>query len=573
MTTLMRWLMIVLALAGAILAGYLCWRVMRVYWAPIFVVAYLTIGGIITAVGIVGLIFARKKINPNSVFLTLNEAQARTRASQLRIISGKILGLIGFATAGWIDQFSLMLKIFLHAARTGQQRTLGRDAAFATLQGVGHRTAPIVLFASIAAYLTALAQPSEVYWARLFLIILGVHVVSRQLEYAITPTPLPVQLRRKLGNAYLTFVTIALSDVISLVLILNSVFNWPRGDIISLSALTSVFQGLFFGHLTELIQKPFYGQLVPVKDALLPAIGALLSLNFVETAYKFREFRRTDQDNLAIAANYSMTGRFADALATLDKVTSYTREYYSVRAVAHLGVSQSDRAWSDASLVTSLKPNVPPHEAGKRNVSANEIFLLLVGAFPIVGFLPGFLPAFKLAANSGVSDVCLASGAMIFFEDLDLLPKIAPTLSEIATEHHLPMLHAVALFADGDRPGSIAELAQIKPASAADKFLCESAKTLFTISDPNSSPEQDRTVFSTWSVKALEELGRIDFSTFEPADLPLIYGRVLQISKISEVICPEYQQAWQYILNELQKKLPVNPQQAFFFDWLKKSEL
>jgi hypothetical protein len=91
---------------------------------------------------------------------------------------------------------------------------------------------------------------------------------------------------------------------------------------------------------------------------------------------------------------------------------------------------------------------------------------------------------------------------------------------------------------------------------------------LITISDPTTSKEQDKIAFSTWSSQALDELGRVDFSSLDPLDSGIITGRVLAILKLSELLAPEYQQSWQYVLNEVKKGMPPDPGTPHLFKWM-----
>ena len=102
--------------------------------------------------------------------------------------------------------------------------------SLAKLQGVGHRTAPIILIVALATYIATWLQPAE---SRLSCAGRGVGVIAYSRCLAtmfIARTVKSHRIQQKLGNAYVSFLTIATSDVLSLVLIFNAhLFKWMQG--------------------------------------------------------------------------------------------------------------------------------------------------------------------------------------------------------------------------------------------------------------------------------------------------------------------------------------------------------
>jgi hypothetical protein len=546
-----RWLMILLAVGVGLLSIYLLWLLLKSYWAPVLFFSYLAIGIVTVLLGLIGLFIARKQANSDSLFLIFAEAAANTNILKIRQLIGKALGFVVLATGGWIPAA-------YYALRAGRV-SLSQNAAGISLQGLDQRYAPLTLLMTVIAFCAAWLQPTENYWIKLFLATLVIHVIARQLEYAIMPLSLPIRLRRQLGNAYVSFLLIAISDVSTLVLILSAITNWTVFQIPTQPALIETFKGIFFGHATELVKRVWDGNSVPPNEAFLTGIGALLSLNFLETAYKFREFHRNDEDNITVASRSMLIGRFADALVALDQVKSRNGAYFASRANAHLGVSQLERAWQDAQQAIALERQSAAFDANAKQPAAAEIFLTLATSAVFLSIPQSALVSLlKRAFQNGVSDYYLANGLMMMFMNATITPQARAEIAELAEQRQLLLFRAVSLLQLKEFEQARLQLEGARPNQPAESFFCSSMLIIVTLTDPKTTLEQDKEAFSSWSSKALEQMSQIDWKSVDPLDIGVTWGRVLHILQISEKLEPQHQQSWQYVLTELGKFVPAN---------------
>jgi hypothetical protein len=329
---------------------------------------------------------------------------------------------------------------------------------------------------------------------------------------------------------------------------------------------------MFFGEVLKLFQS--IASLTPVatKEATLTSVGFLLMFNLLDTAIRFNEFHRTDEDNLSIAWMYCLGGRFAEALSALDRIKLRTSPLYTMRGVAHLGVLQYKRAWEDTAEALRLGQDPAKRLTAHESITpADTLYQLLsltsflkVPAASLVGTL-------GLGSEKGVQDMHLANSLTVCFPEGNIPEAVHLSLSKIADVGNRPMFRVVLLLGMQKFDEAGQALSKVQPAGFTEEFFCDSLALLFKINNPTTSLEQDRTTFSEWSDGELKKMDQADWGSLRPLEVGLIYGKLLNILNIAEAISPDYVQPWQHVLNEFRKIMSAKHQMPFdrLQDWVK----
>jgi hypothetical protein len=178
---------------------------------------------------------------------------------------------------------------------------------------------------------------------------MGVNTMLRLVRYVVGLTPLPTQLRRSTLKPYLAFVMVAVTDLLSLALILNGILNWKRGEVASWLAIWNVISRLCFADSPGILKDALNGREPPLTDVLLTGVGVLYSGTLLKALRKFKEFQRTDSDYIQMAALWNLVGRYTDALKALEKIEEPSIGTYMQHARAIVGLGQFGRLSVDYS--------------------------------------------------------------------------------------------------------------------------------------------------------------------------------------------------------------------------------
>lgn len=566
-----RLFMYVLAGLAVLLAGYLLWLFLRTYGAPFVVITYACLSLIFLIIYVIGSFGAKFKSNPANVMVIASEAALRETSSTARLAVSKILDALALATAGWVSEGYYQVRAGIELARTKDTEQFRRKIASSALRGRGHYVALLALLITLASYVWAYAQPSAIAWMRLLLTIVLAHIITRHINYVIKPISLPVQLRRTIGNAYIIFIMIATADIASLTLILNSLFNWNSEFNFEIAATLEILRGLVFGNIIEFSQKILQGAAPNIKDSTLTGIAALLGLNLLETIYKFREFKRSDDDNLAIAATYVNLRQYVEALKTLDQITSYSAKFYTLRAIAEMGVLRADLAWADIVNAIGIQKSRSPNR--RANASGpDHILLHLTSHFILINpSLPELVSVFKHASKNGASDICIALitlPVLIKFSEPEL-----KSLKLTFDTPDFPATQSVLMLSLGDLTDAKSKVAEIAAKDDADAFLVSALRFAIDSSDPYSSQEEDREIFSKWSETALPLVTSLDLASLAEAKLILVADRLLSTLKYAELINSTYHQSWHYTYGNFRRHLPVTESGDYFLKEMEKIKL
>jgi hypothetical protein len=540
---MLRALLVVLAVAVAIVAAYGAWLLFRAYWAPILLFAFLIVGCCSAVLGFFALHRAKRNSLRDSVVITVSQVTARAKISRFRLLLIQILEPIMTASGGWV--------YFAARGLRGPTDNITQMAASASLQGAVGRVAPTILVLALCAYLGAYLAPTDVRWERYFLALLAFHTMTRHGLYALALVPLPAQLRRTAGNAYVSFVVIAVCDLATMLLTLNAVLNWNDGQLASPDRFWDIFKGLFFAGPSELFQKIVKGDQPSIRELVLSGAGGLYGLTIVRTLYRFSEFRRTDEDYQIIAHSCCLLGKYMDALAYLSRVAKLSEAAHGTRAIAHLGIQQIDKAWGDARRVLELQGESPTDE---------RVFFLLVNLVPLI------------PAPSASRIALLRRGLALKLRDLVIWQAVwtaepGPLLESFkevfaqSPAAEFP-LSRVALFMKRQELEQARELLEgIESENPADQLSKSLLDILIRIGDPSTTLTQDRIAFDQWSATCYERLSGL-VSLMKDLDLVLAFGAVVPIYGIAKKLGSPYEQSWLFLLNELQKSLGSSPQAA-----------
>jgi hypothetical protein len=149
-----------------------------------------------------------------------------------------------------------------------------------------------------------------------------VNTSVRFLYYAIGVPALPIRLRQAFYNPFLSFIAIAIFDLVSLTLLLYGIFDVPLSGLvmIDVDGLKNVFYGLFFAHVIDIVRDVVTSQTPNLRELIISIFGALYSFTILESGYRIREFQRSDDDFAALGRGYNLLGRFTDYLKMTDRI-------------------------------------------------------------------------------------------------------------------------------------------------------------------------------------------------------------------------------------------------------------
>jgi hypothetical protein len=563
---IIKWMMIALVIAFALLVVYLVWLLLRSYWAPILLFSQLLVGAVFVAF----FLFAQYAATANSTDDLLRiaaEVNAQLQTSRARLVATKVFGAINMLTGGW--------PIGIYAIISGLTRPNALSTmqiqAHESLQGKSHKLAPIILGFVILLYLASWLQPSTIYWNRILILILAINIISRHLTYAVHPLSLPTQLRRTIGSAYLTFAIIAISDFCVLILTFNAIENWGNGTIGSLAEgsladLRVIFAGLFFGQISDLVFKIAQGHTPAVKEALLPSVGALFSYNLLETAYKFSDFRRNDADFLAIAEANILLGKYNDALGALAQVKDKGGSWYQLRSVAYLGVLQVGKAWENIERSLMAKRM----DSENRGITKEDIFLEGVGAWVILP-TEAKVAWLRYGIESKLTDFYLAFGLNMMIYTKSDIPTPEAVFRTTVIESNYPLSHVVFLMAQRNLDSARTQLDQIQTTGLPETLFRQLLILQSHLLDKGTSLEEDSLYFSNWSASNLNLLAEIEWKTLTTAELTVMLFCFSACNSFSAEFKSAYLQTWMYQSNELKKHLPLSSLENKFLERLEPS--
>jgi hypothetical protein len=409
-------------------------------------------------------------------------------------------------------------------------------------------------------YFVTWLQPSAIYWTNLLIVVLAINTIARHLGYAVAPWSLPDELRRTIGNAYISFVAIAIADVCTFVLTFNAINSWQTGKIISLPDLWATVTAIFFGQVTALVPKILEGSTPPLSEVLLPSIGALISFNLLDTAYRFKEFKRTDQDLIAIAdANLSL-GKYNDALTALRQVRDRGANWHRQQFLALLGVVQVDDACYHLEQFLESRRA----DSVNRKVTLEEIFVQGLNWLIIASLPDNACSAWiRRGVERKVADVYIAYGLIGLSGSGFKLPDAEPILATPEGAPRYPLSRVAMLISPDEMAEARAQLDQFQPSTLLERlfylFLLLRANTVIA-----ETSEQNTIYFNQWSERNLSLFSQLNGIT--GIDVNLSVALAGQCYALAVKFNSAYEESWLYVLNKIKKRLPLDAGEMAFLD-------
>jgi len=285
-------------------------------------------------------------------------------------------------------------------------------------------------------------------------------------------------------------------------------------------------------------------------------IGVAYSLVILETTYHFHEFRRTDDDYVAMGNTYNLLGRFTDALKMVEKSKTRTTASLACRAVAYLGVNQFDGAWSYAQQALQSEDQ---NDAPDRVLLGLQFLMVAYSLSFSVGTtlmsrgiflnLPDFIIAHLVFSFTTVEQVRE--------DELNQLPTTVLSDKEVAARY--PLTHATLLVALGERNEGISILDTVHPKSLEEEIYKMFLTIMIKVTDPSTTPDEDKKQFDSWSKENLPKFSQLAEGKAATTYGPVVIGILESVYGFATRLESQYQQSWLYIVNELAKIITADP--------------
>lgn len=210
----------------------------------------------------------------------------------------------------------------------------------------------------LAVYLVARYSRPPHFYARWFTMSSIVQVCSALLVAAVGTPSLPSALKQSIGNPYLRFITIAIASYAVLTISLAVLMAGFHG--VTLQQVLSIREGMFDYTRFKAILSGRGGTL-RVLDYVSASIGLLYSYTVADALLKWKKFKRTDEDYIAMASASMFLRQFTTVLALLEKVKNRTAVVYKLKAAAYVGVGWVEDARKLAAVAGSMVDEHDPY--------------------------------------------------------------------------------------------------------------------------------------------------------------------------------------------------------------------
>lgn len=530
-----------------LLAGYAAWRVTRRHWAALLFCLFMGLNVIVAAAALVARKNAQRAGGREGLLVFSTDLIAQTRLARLRLAIERVLGILTVATGSWLGGFSRTLSM----RRSGSNESAIQLGVRSNFEGIAADIPPMGLLLVGIAYLVEYLAPAQTHWVKVFLCVLAVQTILRQITYAVGLTSLPTQLRRTPRQPYLAFLVVAIADLFSFILILNAIINWGQGGVFSVAALRTVFTHFYFSDLASVVKGIWHGNEPPLRDILVTGTGVLYNSTLLTSLLQFGDFIRKDEDYLYLASGYCTVGRYTEALHALDKIKSPTARSYTLRASAYIGVSRLDKATEECKQVLSLR---------RVEATPEHLFNILLASALWLPLGPGaYVELIKRGIEVG-SDVELANALNIFVQS-GLAPPVALSLfADPGVAQKMPLSYSILLIADKQVSEAQSWLAGIQPTNLPAKILRSYLVLIAaTQANPDTKAEQDKDYFDSWSSKSLTEISdAVSNQSLQGLELLSIFAPILAIQLFAKRLHSHYEQPWLFLLEETKKRISTD---------------
>jgi len=287
------------------------------------------------------------------------------------------------------------------------------------------------------AYLYVPASPTVVT----FLTFSVWALISKLVYFVVYPTPLPEQLRTTSGNAYLLFIGVLVTGFVGIVVTITGLetvgksLTWTE----TFNLTIAIGRDLTRLNMSELTQAGFRG-LISFK--LISS--ALLFLVFFRTIFRWKEFKRTDQDLKTVAHSYLLAGDFESARTWLEKVSKPDAELLLLRIPTALGLKDVEKAASYEDLLKKMKGM----ERLPFTLESDTIAASLV-KFPISQDVIFQYILFLVKSKRSDEEIAMFMMTLVNFRRLDE-EDVVDIFSELKDGHTLPICSAFVSFCSGN---------------------------------------------------------------------------------------------------------------------------
>ena len=551
MRSLIRIILIILGILLVLLLAYLLWLALQAHWPVILFFGFLTVGILLATTGLVGGIKQLRSTTQGRFILAMTDVEG----SKARQIAVRALIFGAVASGGWL--YTQIREIFT-LLFTHKTRSFVQQAAHITSKGLYKKWAMIPLPLLILCLIITHSAPRAYFYGHLFSILILMNIISRLLLYAIASPSLPIRLRRELGSALTSFIIIAIFDLMGIIAAFYLILYVPtsEGSFVDLVTLQAIASSLFFVHILDIGRDLITARDPNLSHLIMSIVGVLYSFTILESAYRFHEFRRSDEDHISIGNTYNLLGRYTDALKTLDKVKSRTSPLLYCRATAHLGVNQYDRAWTDVQQAL--------RQEGESESSERIFYLLYCLAVTNSLGLAARTMLIERGVVSAMADVIVAFGIFSLTElegiDEEGLRKLGERIfSDPDTAGRYPLSRSTLSLAIGDRVEGKEILRNILPQTSAEHIYGSFLDVLLNVTDPITTVEKDIEYFDEWSTQNVGKLIEWAASETDPIFRSLVLGEFLTIYQLATKYESQYQQSWLFNLNEIKKMIVADP--------------
>lgn len=295
----------------------------------------------------------------------------------------------------------------------------------------------IVVCVILLGYLYPPVSPS----AATFLRLSAWALISKLIYFVIYPTPLPEQLRTTPRNAYLLFIGVLVAGFVGIVITITGLetveksVSWTQ----TLTLSISIARDLTRLNISELTQAGFPGI---ISFKLISS--ALLFLVFFRTIFRWKDFKRTDQDLKTIAHGDLLKGDFESARNWLAKVSKPDAEVLLLRIPTALGLEDVEKAASYEDLLKRMKGM----EKLPFTLESDTIAASLV-KFPISKKVIFQYIGFLVKSKKTDEEIALFMMTLVNFRRLDE-DDVVKFFPEIPGGHILPICSAFVSFCNDE---------------------------------------------------------------------------------------------------------------------------
>jgi hypothetical protein len=531
----------------ALLAAYVIWRPLKAHWAPMLFFAFLIVG-ILEEGGYV-VIRDRFRSRPTRESLLVVSAETRTRTPLVRfqLMTEKLLVLLEGLTGSWV--FPMIRSTF-----SRRPESLIQYSAANIIEGMtAVAAAPTGLVLVLVAYGIAYVAPTEIHWTRAFLFVMGVNTMLRLVRYVVGCMPLPAQLRRSTLKPYLAFVVVAVTDLLSLALILNGILNWKRGEVASWLAIWNIIRRLCLTDSLGLVKDVLNGNEPRLADVLLTGMGMLYGGALLKALLKFKEFERSDPDYIQMAASWNLLGRYTNALKALEKIEEPSTDTYIEQAKAHIGSGQLEKAWEECKYISDVKFG---------RLRPGGTFMVLVGcAFGIPLKTETYVEIMRCGIENS-PDLVVCDSLNLCLTTLGAKPQaFSPLFSDPAVAKRLPLCYGTLLIAEGKAKEARSWLDHLEPLRAAEKIEHLNLDLWATFNDPTITAQRKIDYIDEWNGQHFDEISGYVLSTnegFDGFELTIVSEPILYFQIFAALVNSNYEHKWHSVLKQLKEKIKAD---------------